>query len=55
MRNMALQKSARIPATNDRMWKLSGISWKDLAKRIWVEIKRDDVFGDAAKLAYYLG
>src|SRR5256885_16808864 len=35
------------------MWKLSGISWKDLTKRVWVEIKRDDVFGDAAKLAYY--
>src|SRR5205807_4627972 len=35
------------------VWKLSGISWKGLAKRVWVEIKRDDVFGDAAKLAYY--
>src|SRR2546423_6466558 len=35
------------------MWKLSGISWKDLTKRVWVEIKRDDMFGNAAKLAYY--
>jgi membrane protein len=35
------------------MWKLTGISWKDLAKHVWVEIKRDDVFGDSAKLAYY--
>lgn len=24
-----------------------------MAKRVWIEIKRDDVFGDAAKLAYY--
>jgi len=35
------------------MWKLKGISWADLSKRVWTEIQRDDVFGDAAKLAYY--
>ena len=35
------------------MWKLTGISWKNLAKRVWAEMARDDVFGNAAKLAYY--
>src|SRR5438128_1456649 len=35
------------------MWMLSGLSWKDLAARVWREMKTDDVFGDAAKLAYY--
>jgi membrane protein len=32
---------------------LSGISWKEVAKRIWAEILEDDVFGRAAQLAYY--
>jgi membrane protein len=35
------------------MWKLSGLSWTRLGARVWEEIKTDDVFGDAAKLAYY--
>ncbi len=35
------------------MWKLKGITAKGLGKRVWSEIKQDDVFGDAAKLAYY--
>lgn len=35
------------------MWKLRGISWAQMAKRVWAEINSDDVFGDAAKLAYY--
>lgn len=35
------------------MWTLSDLSWKQLAGRVWNEMKRDDVFGDAAKLAYY--
>src|SRR3954447_6340166 len=38
---------------NWRMWTLSGLSWKQMAKRTWSEIQADDVFGDAAKLAYY--
>jgi membrane protein len=32
---------------------LSGVSWKEVAKRIWAEILEDDVFGRAAQLAYY--
>jgi membrane protein len=35
------------------MWSLSGLSWKQMASRVWTEIQADDVFGDAAKLAYY--
>src|SRR5262252_9040617 len=35
------------------MWSLSGLSWKQMGSRIWAEIQADDVFGDAAKLAYY--
>ena len=34
-------------------WKPHSLSWKDLAKRVWSETKDDDVFGNAAKLAYY--
>src|SRR5262245_16087242 len=36
-----------------KMWTLSGLSWKQMASRIWREMGRDDVFGDAAQLAYY--
>lgn len=35
------------------MSKPGGLTWKALAKRVWNETKRDDVFGRAAQLAYY--
>src|SRR4051812_23956055 len=35
------------------MWTLSGLSIKQFAQRVWNEMSADDVFGDAAKLAYY--
>lgn len=35
------------------MWSLSGLSWKQMASRVWTEIQADDVFGNAAKLGYY--
>ena len=44
---------ARYLLVESRMWKLSGLSWKSLASRVWAEMMADDVFGDAAKLAYY--
>jgi len=37
----------------ESIWKLGGLKWTALATRVWAEIKRDDVFGDADKLAYY--
>ncbi len=37
----------------ESIWKLGGLSWKDLAKRVWAEMQDDDVFGRAAQLAYY--
>lgn len=36
------------------MWRLGGLTWLQLANRIWTEITEDDVFGRAAQLAYYL-
>src|SRR5436853_3304905 len=36
-----------------RMWKPVGLSWKDLGRRVWKEMQRDDIFGHAAQLAYY--
>jgi membrane protein len=35
------------------LWKLGGLRWIELAKRVWSEINEDDVFGRAAQLAYY--
>ncbi|HET7112488.1 MAG TPA: YihY/virulence factor BrkB family protein [Pyrinomonadaceae bacterium] len=35
------------------LWKLGGLSWIQLAKRVWAQINEDDVWGRAAQLAYY--
>ena len=35
------------------LWKLGGMSWLQLAKRVWNEIQEDKVFGRAAELSYY--
>lgn len=35
------------------LWKLGGLSWIQLAKRVWAEINEDDVWGRSAQLAYY--
>lgn len=35
------------------MWKLGGLTWKELAKRVWQQINEDDVFGRSAQLSYY--
>ncbi|HVF45559.1 MAG TPA: YhjD/YihY/BrkB family envelope integrity protein, partial [Pyrinomonadaceae bacterium] len=32
---------------------LGGLSWGDLAKRVYAETTDDDVFGRAAQLSYY--
>ncbi|HWR35313.1 MAG TPA: YihY/virulence factor BrkB family protein [Clostridia bacterium] len=34
-------------------WKLGGLTWKELGKRIWGEMNEDDVFGRSAALSYY--
>jgi membrane protein len=38
-------------ATN--LFTLSGLSFKEVAKRTWAEIGEDDIFGRGAQLAYY--
>jgi membrane protein len=35
------------------LWKLGGLSWRSLAKRVWADIGKDDIFGRAAQLSYY--
>src|ERR1041385_4608387 len=35
------------------LWKLGGLSVKQLGKRVWAEITEDEVFGRAAELSYY--
>lgn len=35
------------------MWRLGGLSWLALAKRVGHEIQEDNVFGRAAELSYY--
>ena len=35
------------------IWRLSGLSGIQLAKRVWQQIGEDDVFGRAAQLSYY--
>ena len=35
------------------LWGLGGLSWKELAKRVWNEANKDDIWGRAAQLSYY--
>lgn len=35
------------------VWQFGGLSWKELAKRVWAETTADDIFGRAAQLSYY--
>ena len=35
------------------LWGFGGLKWKELGKRVFSEIQKDDVFGRAAQLAYY--
>lgn len=37
----------------DSLWKLGGLSWRALAKRVWADIGKDDILGRAAQLSYY--
>ncbi|HLL77499.1 MAG TPA: YihY/virulence factor BrkB family protein [Pyrinomonadaceae bacterium] len=34
-------------------WGLGGLTWKELARRVWSEMSEDDVWGRAAQLSYY--
>jgi membrane protein len=36
-----------------RTWTLSGLSWTEFFKRLWVQLNEDDVWGRAAQLSYY--
>jgi membrane protein len=42
-----------MAAAKVSLWGLGGLSWKELAKRVWHEINADDVWGRAAQLSYY--
>lgn len=35
------------------IWKLGGQTWPSLAKRVWADLDKDDIFGRAAQLSYY--
>lgn len=35
------------------LWGFGGLKWKELGKRVYSEIQKDDIFGRAAQLAYY--
>ena len=35
------------------MWGLGGLTWKELARRVWSEMQEDEVLGRAAQLSYY--
>src|SRR3979411_3355124 len=35
------------------LWKLGGQTWLELAKRVWADVGKEDIFGRAAQLSYY--
>jgi membrane protein len=44
---------ARPACVMNKLWKLGGLSWVELGKRVWLEINGDDIWGRSAQLAYY--
>jgi membrane protein len=44
---------ARSVARNPSPWKLEGLSVRDLARRVWREVREDEVTERAAALSYY--
>jgi len=52
---MLIAKASEVEGSSmSSMWQLGGLTWKELARRIWREILDDDVFGRAAELSFYL-
>ncbi len=35
------------------MWRVEGLTWRELARRVFSQIQQDEVFGRAAQLSYY--
>lgn len=35
------------------LWRLGGLGWRELGKRVWSEVQEDEVLGRAAELSYY--
>src|ERR687894_731715 len=48
---MAASLRSASPAHNP--WKLGGLSFRELARRVWHEIQKDEILGRSAQLAYY--
>jgi len=49
------EKQPRRSTNKPSVWELGGMSWLQLAKRLWtaMDSEHDDTFGRAAELAYY--
>ena len=35
------------------LWELGGLTWRELGRRVWLEVYRSDLFTRAAALSYY--
>ena len=35
------------------MWRVEGLTWREIARRVYQQIQQDEVFGRAAQLSYY--
>ncbi len=46
------QQSSPVPEAISP-WKLGGLSWRELAMRLWEALNDDDIFNRSAQLAYY--
>jgi membrane protein len=54
MRTSANMADLTSPSTTHNPWKLGGLSWAELGRRVWRETLKDEILGRAAQLAYYL-
>jgi membrane protein len=50
---MSFTASSKSKGNMASLWRLGGLTWKELGKRVIAQIQSDDVFGRAAQLAYF--
>lgn len=53
MNTGAAAGSFQSPSPAHNPWKFGGLTFKELGKRMWEEMQRDDLLGRGAQLAYY--
>jgi membrane protein len=53
MKTMSTTAALDSPSPVYNPWKFGGLTWRELARRLWHEFQQDEILGRGAQLAYY--